>query len=88
MPRKPYFRAFDGWWYAQINQAGKRKQLKLIKGKDKEQETGCRPGEVARVTAADVNLELGVWILKRHKTAKKTGKPRIVYLMPSMIDLT
>jgi integrase len=52
------------------------------------QETGCRPMEVARVTADDVNLEHGVWMLKEHKTARKTGKPRIVYLTPAMIDLT
>lgn len=52
------------------------------------QETGCRPSEVARVTAADVNLELGVWILHRHKTGKKTGKPRIIYLTPRALEIT
>lgn len=52
------------------------------------QETGCRPGEVARVSAADVNLELGVWVLTLHKTAKKTGKPRVVYLTPPLVELT
>jgi integrase len=50
--------------------------------------TGCRPSEVANVTADDVNLELGIWILKKHKTAKKSGKPRIVYLSPEMAELT
>jgi integrase len=50
--------------------------------------TGCRPSEVARVTAAQVNLELGVWVLDQHKTAKKTGKPRVVYLNPEMVELT
>ena len=52
------------------------------------QETGCRPSEVARVTAADVNLDAGVWVLKKHKTAGKTGRPRVVYLTPGMVDLT
>jgi integrase len=52
------------------------------------QETGCRPSEVSRVTAAHVNLELGVWVFADHKTVKKTGKPRIVYLTPAMIELT
>ncbi len=51
------------------------------------QETGCRPGEVRNVIAADVNLEAGIWLLGKHKTAKKTGKPRVVYLTPAMIDL-
>lgn len=51
-------------------------------------ETGCRPSEAARVTAADVNLELGVWVFQVHKTAKKTGKPRVVYLTPAALELT
>jgi integrase len=50
--------------------------------------TGCRPSEVARVTAAQVNLELGVWVLEQHKTAKKTGEPRMVYLNPEMVEMT
>ncbi len=52
------------------------------------QETGCRPSEVANVTAADCDLELGVWVLRRHKTQKKTGKPRIIYLTANMIELS
>lgn len=50
--------------------------------------TGCRPGEVARVTAADADLDRGLWVLKRHKTAKKTGRPRTVYLCPEAVELT
>jgi integrase len=50
-------------------------------------ETGCRPGEVRKVTADNVNLELGIWLLKNHKTQKKTGLPRVVYLTPTMIEL-
>jgi integrase len=57
------------------------------------QETGCRPSEVARVTAQDVVLDAnrpdqGQWVLSKHKTKKQTGKPRIVYLTPAMVDLT
>jgi integrase len=52
------------------------------------QETGARPGEVRRVTAAHVNLELGVWAFKEHKTAKRTGRPRVIYLTPAMVELT
>jgi integrase len=50
--------------------------------------TGCRPGEIARVSKADCNVERGVWVMVRHKTAKKTGKPRVVYLTPAMVALT
>lgn len=52
------------------------------------QETGCRPSEVARVSAENVNLELGLWVFFDHKTVKKTGKPRVVYLTPVMVELT
>src|SRR5947207_2997907 len=30
MTKKPFFRAFDGCWYAQIRTGGKRKQVKLL----------------------------------------------------------
>ena len=43
-------------------------------------ETGCRPGEVRKVTAEQVNLELGVWVMAHHKTRKKTGLARVIYL--------
>jgi hypothetical protein len=32
-------------------------------------EIGARPGEVRRVTAATVNLDLGIWTFLQHKTA-------------------
>ncbi len=51
-------------------------------------QTGARPGEIARVSAAEVFIEQGMWILEKHKTAKKTGKPRVIYLTPPMIVLT
>lgn len=50
--------------------------------------TGCRPGEVARLTAEQVDLERGLWVFGKHKTAKKTGRPRIVYLCPEALVLT
>ena len=50
-------------------------------------ETGCRPGEASRVTSADLDLAAGVWVLSRHKTAAKTGRPRVVYLNPTALEL-
>ena len=50
--------------------------------------TGCRPGEVARVTANCFDDKDGVWVLAEHKTAKKTGKPRVIYLPPEAVTLT
>lgn len=52
------------------------------------QQTGCRPSEVARVTAADVHLDLGVWVLDQHKAAKRTGRPRVVYLNAAMLEMS
>ncbi len=50
--------------------------------------TGARPGEVRRVAAENVDLERGCWVFLKHKTVKKTGKPRIVYLCPEALELT
>ena len=52
------------------------------------QETGCRPGEVSAVTAAMADLEVGVWVLPKHKTGAKTRKPRTVFLNDTMLGLT
>jgi integrase/recombinase XerD len=51
-------------------------------------ETGCRPSEVARVTAAHFKPDLGVWVFDRHKTFKATGRPRVVFLTPAMVGLS
>jgi integrase len=37
---------------------------------------GARPGELCRATIADVDRNANVIILREHKTARKTGKPR------------
>lgn len=52
------------------------------------QHTGCRPSEIANVTAANVDLGLGLWVFQDHKTAGKTQRPRVVYLTPEMLELT
>lgn len=52
------------------------------------EETGARPGEIRAVTAANVDLPNGVWVLMQHKTAKKTRRPRVIYLTPAMRELT
>jgi integrase len=48
-------------------------------------ESGARPGEVARVSAD--NFDGGTWVFQKHKTAKRTGKPRIIYLTPPLVKL-
>ena len=35
-----------------------------------------------------MDLERGLWIFPEHKTKKKTGRPRVVYLTPAMVALT
>ena len=52
------------------------------------EQTGCRPGEVSQVTAADVDLRTGVWELSEHKTAGKTGESRVIILTPVLVELT
>jgi integrase len=49
--------------------------------------TGCRPGEAASMRWADVRFEEGAVILQEHKTVRKTGRPRIIPLVPTVIKL-
>jgi integrase len=44
--------------------------------------TGCRPGELARLRWRDVDTESGRIVLREHKTAKKTRRPRVIHLVP------
>ena len=48
--------------------------------------TGCRPfSEAARITAADIDFEKGRAVLVKHKTGKKTGRPRLIYFPPEVL---
>jgi integrase len=77
-----------------LSPAEKQEILETIKDKPFRQfvralyETGCRPSEVARVTAAHFDEARGVWVFDEHKTRKRTGRPRVVYLTPAMVGLT
>jgi integrase len=48
--------------------------------------TGCRPSEAAQLTAADVDPEKGLAVVRKHKT-KKWGKRRVLYLPPEAVTL-
>jgi integrase len=50
-------------------------------------EAGIRPGEAMKVTAADVDFTLGVWII-RGKTTRRTGRDRVIYMTPTLSELT
>jgi integrase len=49
--------------------------------------TGCRPGEMAALTAADLNLDAGIAVLHAHKTGKKIGRPRVIYLTAHAVEI-
>ncbi len=49
--------------------------------------TGCRPSEIARLTAAEVDMAACCWVLPIHKT-DKDGQPRIVWLNETMVKTT
>ena len=50
-------------------------------------DTGCRPSEVMKVTAAQVSADFTMWVFDEHKT-DRTGLKRVVYLSPDMQTLT
>src|SRR5207245_2217044 len=49
--------------------------------------SGCRPAEASAIKWADVHFESKCVILQDHKTAKKTGRPRVIPLVPATIKL-
>jgi integrase len=49
--------------------------------------TGCRPGEAASMRWAEVRFEDSSAVLQEHKTARKTGRPWIIPLVPTVIKL-
>jgi integrase len=49
--------------------------------------TGCRPGEAASMRWADVRFDEASVVLREHKTARKTGRPRVIPLVPTVIKL-
>lgn len=48
-------------------------------------QTGCRPKEARMLRWTDVLDDR--WVLAEHKTVAKVGKPRVIYLTPSMQKL-
>jgi integrase len=49
--------------------------------------TGARPSELTSARWRNVNFEQGAIVLHEHKTAKKTGRPRIIPLVPPVVKL-
>lgn len=51
--------------------------------------SGARPGEIARITGSHFSEQHACLILppRRHKTGKRTGRPRIIYLSEPMVKL-
>lgn len=50
-------------------------------------ETGARPSELSRLTAGDVDFPNAVATLRDHKTARTTGKPRLVFLSAAALTV-
>lgn len=42
---------------------------------------------IAGLTAADITSDYSAWIIRKHKTEKKTGRPLVVYLHPCLQTL-
>jgi integrase len=49
--------------------------------------TGARPSELSRLAWSDIQWDRAVAVLPKHKTAKKTGKPRVLVFPPPMMKL-
>jgi integrase len=49
--------------------------------------TGARPGELANLQWSQIDWGARIATLPEHKTAKKTGKPRILFFVPPMLKM-
>jgi integrase len=49
--------------------------------------TGARPSELCSSKWSDVRFDQGCILLEKHKTARKTGKPRRIPLVPTTVKL-
>jgi integrase len=49
--------------------------------------TGCRPGEMAALKWDNIDLDGGMIVLEKHKTARRVRKPRLVPLVPVVVKL-
>jgi integrase len=49
--------------------------------------TGCRPVEAVRLKTVFVDLKRGRAELHDHKTMKKTGRPKVFFLTPEVIEI-
>lgn len=48
-------------------------------------ETGCRPKEACRARWRDLDADQGLLVLKEHKTARKTGRDRLIVIPPAIL---
>lgn len=49
--------------------------------------TACRLGELCNAAWDQIVIEKGIWLIPKHKSQKRTGKPKCVALIPEAIDL-
>jgi integrase len=49
--------------------------------------TGCRPIEAARLRRDDIYRDRGEAVLSEHKTFGRTGKPKVFFLTPLVLDV-
>ncbi len=49
--------------------------------------TGARPGELAKLRWSHIDWNKSVAVLHEHKTARKTGRPRLLILVPQVMKL-
>jgi integrase/recombinase XerC len=50
-------------------------------------DTGCRPAELVCVEASHFDPVGGTWRLDKHKTAKRSGRPRVIVLTDALAQL-
>lgn len=49
--------------------------------------TACRLAELCHATWGELDLDAGRWTIQRHKGRRATGKPKVVALVPEVVEI-
>ena len=91
---KPYFRNFDGWWYAQVRVGTARKQVKLVKGRENERQAyelfnemkEKEPDEVVEMTSLRVYDAFKMFMDWSRKDQAEATAEMARHFLQSLID--
>jgi len=86
---QPFFRKFDGWWYVQIRQDGKRRQIKLAQGRENrklalERYWALMSQEDIALAADHIRLNFTSFFRRFPRLVRETQRPENLLLVQTL----